>query len=343
MIGTDARELCRGVWRFALSVVVGVLFWSGGIGVVYADDGKQEFYRQMDTLGIRLGMTVAEAQALVRSQGGDVRRTLRMNHNPSEKSILTGSMKGLFEYVATPIPIPPPITREEMAEAMKKHQIPQREQPGYTVTLYVYPRERGRRDDPDNLVIYAILTARAVAPVDIGRGRGMGGAPAGTPVQETMRGFLERMQPMYGPVRELITGSFKPEFAFLPDRSDGDSFTFEDVKAAPGDDYQRKSLTTNCTYMLYWVLQLHESNYLLSRDPQNAATISQAGLLAYVKPTRSGDIGRDAYEAWGRCGEVAHIQLRLAGKEQVDLSHVALYRYSRDQFERAVKAFAAGL
>ena len=96
--------------------------------------------------------------------------------------------------------------------------------------------------------------------------------------------------------------------------------------------------------MLHDVLQVTKSNFVLSNNPAMASSITQNGLREYLKNSfrsrnKTPEDAYKSYESWGRCGDVVTVQLQMRGQM---IRQVSLYHYSRDELERAVKAFAAG-
>jgi hypothetical protein len=288
----------------------------------------------MDAMGIRLGMTVSEARALVVPQGGEIRRTLPQNHNRNLKLLLEGGVKEYFEYMAAPTPLPKQQTAPRSRLAADFEPV---KHPDFYVTLYVYPRSRGAWDDPDNLVIYALRTSRAYGrrkrPFGIGTPAEVANMPS-----VTLEEFLRRMAGSYGPVREVITGGDSQEFALLPDVQSGQSYSAAELKAAPRDNNKARADTTSCSYMGHKVHKLYQLNLRLSRDQKTSSLIGQQGLAGFNRTDLR--LAPEAYAAWGECGEVIHIQAILNRQNMRRVEQINLFRYSRDYYERALKAFA---
>jgi hypothetical protein len=300
-----------------------------------AGASTDDLYRQMDAMGIRLGMTIAEARALIVPQGGEIRLAQPSNQPLTEKVVQLGDPKRYFEYLATPIPLPKQQTHPRSKRPANPVAI---KHPDFYVTLYVYPRNKGGWDDPDNLVIYALRTSRVFS-----MRRSPFGAPsaAGNAPGVTLESFLKGMAPNYGPVRELITGGDNPEFAFLPDMNGGKSFSMEDIKAAPRDNYKAKAVTSSCSYMGHQVHRAYSMSYKLSLDTKGSSLISQKGLAGFIGANP--EMAPGTYAAWGGCGEVTYIQAPLDRQNLTRIGQINLFRYSRDYYERAMQAFAAGL
>ncbi len=318
-----------------LSRLLGIVVLLSGLSSAHGGDPTDDLYRQMDAMGIRLGMTISEARAVVVPQGGEVRLFRRPNQPLTLKVVQLMDSKQYFEYVATPIPMPErPITP---GPRRPKNPVPT-VTPDYYVNLYVYPKTKGRWDDPDNLVIYALRTSRAFS----GGIRPFGVAPAaGEAPSVTPEEFLRLMADSYGPVRELITGSVRSEFAFLPDVKTGKSFSAADIKAAPLDNNKARLDTTRCAYMGHQVHRMYQLNLKLSLDPKMSSLVAQKGLAGYVAADPR--MAPGTYEAWGWCGEVTHVQAPLNPRNQSEIAQINLFRYSRDHYERAMKAFAKGM
>jgi hypothetical protein len=316
-------------------LVVTVAILLSGISTAYGADPADDLYRQMNAMGIRLGMTIAEARAVVVPQGGDI-QLAKPPHQPLTKKVVElGDSRSYFEYLATPIPL----QKQQMDPRSRRPKNPVAiKHPDFYINLYVYPKSKGAWDDPDNLVIYALRASRAY-----GRKKSPFGGPAAVAKMPsvTLEEFLRRMEGNYGSVRELLTGGDKPEFALLPNVKSGKSFSLADIKAAPRDNIQAKQVTSSCAAMGGQAHRAYQYNLKLSLDPKTSSLIKQQGL--------AGLIGADprmapgTFAAWGECGEVSHFQVFLNRQNLSQIEQVNLFRYSRDYCERAMKAFAAGL
>jgi hypothetical protein len=279
---------------------------------------KMEMHKQVDTYGIKLGMTISEARALMESQGGKLKRT----DFPAKQwhTLPAGSKDWMyhFSYTASLEPKKQSATQPQtkaknvrsMPPGFNRYSIMPNDAPD--VTLLAYPTVKGRTTDPDTLVIYAIRSNLLFDPQNI------------TKVET----FASNIQGKYGPARELLASGHTVDFSVLPDVTSGTSYSIADLTS---DTAHRKVHRTDeiCANLRDTVLGF-------AGRPFMGPSVLNFNKI-YNAPPRP---GRGTPTELTNCGEVTRIHLRTNMPASSDIKSGAFARYNYVHLEKAMRAFA---
>ncbi len=276
---------------------------------------RMELPLQADTYGIKLGMTISEARALMESQGGELKPsdtpTMQWSTHPPQ----SGKWQYYFRYTATLEPvkksaaIPRVKVRSRTANGpLGQVIVPSTNTP--IVHLFAYPTAKGRTTDPDKLVIYYMQTNLILDPQH----------------EISIEKFADDIVRKYGPVRELVSSGDLADFSVLPDVTTGTSYSTADLISNAA--YRKVPRTDKvCSNLRETVLSftgrpfMGPSTYNLDRSS------TAKSKREYIAALRS-------------CGEVTRFFIRINMPANSNMKLIGVTRYSYAHFEQAMRAFA---
>jgi hypothetical protein len=296
--------------RRAYKLAIGFIVILLGVQIsTLAAAEKIPIHNQVNTFGIKLGMTISEARAVMESQGGKLDRAASASTD----------WKYYFSYTASLD------SGEDKSKSSSTKKTPANSLPAIfrgvksnnsnspRVTLYTFPTAKGRTSDPDTLVIYAM---QSLLVIDQGR-------------VDSLETFVGNVEVKYGPPKELFSSGRKGvDFTLLPSVSTGTSYTITDLLS--NDAHRRvHSEDEICSTLKLSVLAF-------TGRPLGGPSVMKFNNTNNV---RLGTRQVNKAKLTG-CGEVTRISLRTNAPAGTDIQSGGLIRYSYTLYEKALKSFA---